>query len=129
VVDLAPIIETAQRLIAENGRTVTFIRHDETLSDPTQPWLGPADARATPNTTSVHSALFVEPDSTQALGLAQAQSDLLMDSEQIMVVAQGEVDLSTFQEVLDEGVYWKITEIQTLRPGTTTVLSFVGVKR
>lgn len=129
MVDLAPIIATAQRLITENGRSVTFIRHDETLADADMPWLGPTDARTAPDATSVHDAVFVEPDSASQLGLAHIQSDLIMNAEQILIVAQGSVDLSQFQEVLDESVYWKITDIQTLRPGSTTVLSFVGVKR
>lgn len=129
MVELSPLIAVAQRLITENGRSVTFIRQDQTLADAAQPWLGPADPRTTPDVTLVVDAVFVEPSSGVKLGLGTEQSDLIMNSDQIMILAAGDVDLTQFQEVLDEGIYWKITVIETLRPGATTVLSFVGVKR
>lgn len=129
MVDLAPIIATAQRLITENGRSVTFVRQDQTLSDAAQPWLGPANPRTTPNATLVVDAVFVDPSGAVKLGLSSEQSDLIMNSDQILIVSAGATNLLQFQEVLDEGVYWKITTIETLRPGATTVLSFVGVKR
>ena len=129
MVDLVPLIATAQRLITENGRPVTFIRQDQTLSDAAQPWLGPADPRATPDATLVVDAVFVEPSAAVKLGISTEQSDLIMNSEQIMILAAGGTDLLQFQEVLDAGVYWKITTIETLKPGATIVLSFVGVKR
>lgn len=129
MVDFVKLKATAQRLIAANGRAVTFIQHDQTLSDPAKPWKGPADPRATPASTSNQVAVFVEPFSATELGLSSIQTDLIKRSDQIMIVAAGVVDLSQFQEVLDDGVYWIITGIETLRPGTTTLLFFVGVRR
>jgi hypothetical protein len=129
VVDFAPLLATAQRLISENGRSVTFIRHDETLADPLQPWLGPADPRATPDASLALDAVFVEPSSAVKLGIASETDDLILNSEQIMIVAPTATDLKQFQEVIDETIYWKITEMTTLRPGTLAVVSFVGVKR
>ncbi len=129
MVDLVKLTATAERLIKANGRVVTFIRHDQTLGDVAKPWQGPTDARTTPNTTSVQNAVFVQPDSAFKLGIASEQSDLVMNSDQIMILSPGTVDLTTFQEVLDEGVYWKITTIELLRPGTVALLAFVGVKR
>lgn len=129
MVDLVSLLANAQRLVKASGRSVTFIRHNQTLSDPAKPWLGPTDPRASPDTTSVQSAVFVEPSSAVRLGIASEQSDLIMMSEQIMIVSAGTVDLTTFQEVLDDGVYWKITKIELLKPGSTAMLAFVGVKR
>jgi len=129
VVDFVSLLATAQRLITENGRSITFIRHDKTLQDTDEPWKGPASARGTPDATSVHDAVFVEPASAVRLGIATVQEDLIMKSDQIMILAAGVVDLTRFQEVLDGGTYWKITVIKDLKPGSTTVLSFVGVAR
>lgn len=129
MVDLVPLVATAQRLITENGRSVTFIRQDQTLSDAAQPWLGPADPRTAPDATLVVDAVFVEPSSAVKLGLATEQSDLVMNSDQILIVSAGSTNLLQFQEVLDEAIYWKITTIETLKPGATTVLSFVGLRR
>ena len=78
MVDLAPLITTAQRLIKDNGRAVTFISFAETVQDPDQPWLGPRDPRAAASSfsadfstdfetgilvNSVQDAVFVEPSS------------------------------------------------------------------
>ncbi len=129
MVDIPKLIATAQRLIKANGRAVTLIRHDETLADPARPWEGPADARVTPSETAAMDAVFVQPASAVRLGMTTEQADLVVQSEQIMIVAPGTVDITRFQEVLDEGIYWKITMTELLRPGPTTILGFIGVKR
>lgn len=129
MVDFTKLAATAQRLLGANGRSVTFIRHSQSLADAGKPWQGPTSARGTPDETSVQNAVFVQPSSASQLGIASEQSDLVMKSDQIMIVAPGTVDLTIFQEVLDDGVYWKITGIEVLRPGATTVLAFVGVAR
>lgn len=127
--DLVKLIATAQRLIKANGRAVTFIRHDETLADAAKPWDGPTDARTTPAETQALDAVFVPPASAVRLGLSTEQSDLIIRSEQIMIVSPGTVDLSRFQEVLDDDIYWKINMVEVLKPGPTVLLGFVGVKR
>ncbi len=129
MVDFVSLQLTAARLIKENGRSVTFIRHNQTDAVSAEPWNGPTDPRATPDITSVQDAVFVEPGSLSKLGLSSETSDLVMNSEKIMMVSPGSVDLSTFQEVLDGAVYWKINKVETLQPGSTAVLSFVGVSR
>lgn len=129
MVDLAPLIVTAQRLITENGRSVTFIQHDSTPAVSANPWDGPTDARAAPDSTAVMDAVFVNPGSAAQLGLATEQADLIMKSEQIMIVSPGAVDLDIFQEVLDAGTYWKIMNIQVLKPGSVIALAFIGVAR
>ena len=123
------LIATAQRLITENGRSVTFIRHDETLADAAKPWDGPASARGVPDETFVTDAVFVQPASAVRLGMTMEQADLVVQSEEIMIVAPGANDLSRFQEVLDGSTYWKITLLEVLKPGALVVLAFVGVRR
>ncbi len=127
--DLVKLVATAQRLIKANGRSVTIIRHDETLADAAKPWDGPTSARTTPDETSALDAVFVPPASAVRLGLSTEQNDLIIRSEQIMIIAPGAVDLTRFQEVLDGDVYWKITMVETLKPGPTLLLAFMGVKR
>lgn len=129
MVDYVKLQATAARLLAKNGRSITFIAHNVTPGNAAKPWDGPADARATPASTSVQNAVMVEPSSDTQLGLTSMQSDLFKRSEKIFIVSAGTTDLEQFQEILDNGVYWKIDVIQTLQPGSTVVLSFVGVKR
>ena len=130
MVDLVPLIATAQRLITENGRSVTFVAYDSVSADPTKPWEGPDDPRTTPVASDAFDAVFVEPSGTKGLGASLAVEDLAKRSEKIMIVAAGaQVDLSIYNEVIDESVTYKIEGIETLRPGSLTVLAFVGLKR
>lgn len=130
MVDFAPLIVTAQRLIGENGRSVTLVEFDSTLSDAARPWLGPADPRTVPDSSLVLDAVFVEPSSGVSLGLALETDDLIKNSDQIMIVSAGAaVDLTVFGEVIDGSTRWKIETIKILKPGSEIVLGFVGVRR
>jgi len=130
VVETASLIATAQRLITENGRSVTFVQFDSTPTDGAKPWLGPTDPRTTPDSTLTVDAVFVSPAGAASLGLKAETSDLLKRSEQIMVVSPGAaVDLRIFNEVTDDSTQWKIVGVQTLKPGSSVMLSYVGVRR
>lgn len=129
MVDFVRLLATAQRLITANGRSVTFIRHDQTDPDAAKPWEAPVDPRATPDATLVVDVVQVNLADATKLGMTTEQSDLFTKSEKILIVAAGATDLLQFQEVLDDSTYWKITTIETLQPGSTIVLSFVGIRR
>lgn len=129
MVDLAPIIVIAQALIEENGREVTFIQHDETAEFVAQPWEGPADARLAPKSIAKMSAMFFDPDTLAKLGITFEATGLLKRAEQIMMVSPGTVDVTIFQEVLDEGTYWKIQEVTVFKPGKLVALAYVAVGR
>ena len=130
MVDTTAIIETAQRLITENGRSVTFVQFDSTPGDAAKPWNGPTDPRATPDSTLTVDAVFVPPSSASSLGLKDEVNDLVKRSEQIMIVSPGAAaDLSIYQEVTDGGEQWKIVGVETLKPGASVMLNYVGVRR
>ncbi len=129
MVDLAPIILIAQVEIAANGRQVTFIKHNSTLADTNQPWEGPTNARTTPDSVAVMSAVFFNPTEASKLGISFVQDDLVPRAEQIMMVSPGTVNVQDFQEVLDEGVYWKIGHVEIFKPGSLVALAYVGVSR
>ena len=130
MVDLAPILVIAAQLVKENGRSVTLIKHDATLADASQPWEGPADARAAPAATAVLDALFFNPAAIVAeLGITFESTDLVPRAEQIMMVIPGAVNVEDFQEVLDDGTYWKIGHIEIFKPGTVVALAYIAVGR
>lgn len=129
MVDLAPIIATAQAQIEANGREVTLIRHNETLSDVTQPWEGPVDARVAPVATAKMFGVFFNPAEISKLGISFEQDDLLPRAEQILMVSPGTVDIRQFQEILDEAVYWKIGHVEIFKPGKLVALAYIGVAR
>lgn len=129
MVDLAPILAVAAALVKENGREVIFIKHDATLEDITQPWEGPSDARATPAATATLDAVFFNPATLSDLGIAFEVTDLVPRVEQIMMVIPGLVNVEEFQEVLDDGTYWKIGQIEIFKPGILTALAYIAVGR
>ena len=130
MVDLAPILAAARILVKENGREVTFIAHNTTLSDNTQPWEGPSDARTAPSKTAKLDAVFFNPGERDRLGKTLVKEDLVDRSQQIlMVLPPASVDLKSFQEILDEGVYWKIMGMEIFQPGKIVALAYVGVSR
>ncbi len=130
MVDFAALTVTAQRLISENGRSITLVSFDDTLQNPSRPWLGPADPRATPASTLVVDAVFVPPSGAAALGLSLQTVDLLKNAEQVAIISPGvDVGLEPFQEIIDGTTRWKIMMTEVLRPASQTVLAFLGVVR
>ena len=115
-----------QRLLAKNGRSVTFIELETAGAVPGE---GPADPRNPPKRSLGATACFVEPDSLQRLGISTKLEELIQRSDRICLVPGSVGVLDGYNEVFDEGSYYSITGMETLRPGTTTLLHFVGVKR
>jgi hypothetical protein len=119
--------QVANELIFEAGRTVSFIQLDSTPDDTATPW-----ENSTPRTgqTSVSlKGVFVEPESSIQLGESYVSKDLVKRSTKILIVEPGDNDLSTFDEINDGGVKWKIEGVEILKPGTVTIVGFVGVSR
>ncbi len=130
MVDFAPLIATAQRLISENGRSVTLVEFDSAPADGSKPWKGAADPRAVPDAELTLDAVFVNPGGATSLGLSLETSDFIKRSEQIMIISPGaSVDLTEFEEVLDDAVTWKIQGMEILKPGAEVVVAFIGVRR
>lgn len=122
---LLPMIN---RLLAKHGRSITFIEIGEAPADPLFPFEGPTDPIATQQRTLVTKGCFVEPDSLQRLGLTKRIEELLQRSDRICLVP-GPAVLDGYNVIEDEGSTYKIVDFETLRPGTTTLLHFVGTFR
>lgn len=115
------------RLVAKHSRPVTFIQLSTTPG--TFPGEPSGDPRSPPAASLAVKACFVEPDSLQRLGHTSKLDELLKRSDHICLV-DGVNPLEQYNEILDEdGLYYTITGMEKLRPGTRTLLYFVGVKR
>lgn len=128
MVDFVKLAGVATRLITANGRTISLVKPAE---DQVQPWENPVGSA----TETPAFGAFVPPNTVRqfgltALGTGSEFRDLIQQSEQIIIVTpQEDVDYGSFTNVLDEGVQWGIIGSQTLRPGTVTLLGFLGVRR
>jgi len=130
VPDYTKLAATAARLIKNNGRSITFVKLDEAAADPSEPWNGPASNE----TTLALNGVFVPPNTVRQFGLSALGEgtefkDLVTFSEQIIITAQGENDLREYTKVIDRSDRWGIIGLQVLRPGDTTLIAFVGVRR
>jgi len=132
-IDYVALANKAQTLVQDSGRSVTFRRLDRTtLDDAGKPWRGTATPRTTVDASVTATAVVVSPAGAAALGIVTLDSELIKRSQEVMIVALGATstdDLSTFDEVLDGTVLWKIQKVDTLKPADTTLLYFVGVAR
>lgn len=131
MVNYVRLVQTASRLIANNGRAIQFFKFNEIPNDSNQPWKGPAISG---EQTLELNGVFVPPNTVRefglsALGEGTGFEDLITFSQQVIIVAQGENDLREYTTVIDRDQRWGIVGLQVLRPGNTTVLGFVGVRR
>lgn len=131
LIDYTELATEAQTLVAGTGRSVTFVQLDRDPADPSKPWRGASDPRATPESTVAGSAVFVEPSSATALGMSTEIVDSLVKrSEAIMIVALGPTvtaDLQDYDEVIDGSKTWRIEGVEKLQPADVVLLYFVGV--
>lgn len=131
MVDYVRLQQTAERLIKKNGRSISFVKLNETPADPNNPWDGPSPAG---EITLPVFGVFVPPNTVRQFGLTALGEgtefrDLVTFSEQIIITAQGENDLREYTSVVDRADRWGIIGLQVLRPGDITLLAFVGVRR
>lgn len=116
----AKLAATAKRLVDGAGRTVTLIALDYDVDDPTKPWLGPVDPRATPAKTLQVKAAFVSLGA--GLGFSKQAIDLSKKATASCLVGSTE-DLSIYQELLDGQDRYKITYVEALQPGDVRLMS------
>lgn len=126
--DYTDDVAFAVEMIAEFGRAVTFVKASATPADANKPLHGVG----APTTVPDIMAAFVEPSSVIRLGASTEQKPgLWKESTKIALVApDGTNDFTTFTAITDsDGSGWKIEHVEELKPGDTTVLYYVGVRR
>lgn len=123
----ARAVAFAQKLIGKNGRLVTMQRLDATAADADKPWKGPGVPTVAQSVDT--KAVFLPHTGQDDLGKFLVDAELLKRAEQVVIVAAGTDDLEPFNQLSDTGVVWLIDWIRTLRPGDTSILYAIGLKR
>jgi len=106
---------TAERLIEENGRSVTLLKGGEVVSDPAKPW---RDDSTTGDLSLTVIGAIVNYDYDEIDG------DLIKRGDKRLLIAQNSVsanEIETFDRVLDGGVDWKIQDTKVWEPGDTRI--------
>jgi hypothetical protein len=127
--DYSEMVALALELVTEFGREVTLIELAESVSDPTQPWLGNTAPRTTPAAELTVMAVFVEPSRLDDLGTSALGEDFLRRVSQIAIIASTE-DLDDFDEILDsDSSRWRVERVSSLKPGPVNLLHYLGLNR
>lgn len=132
MVDYVKLAATAERLVRQSGRPITFVKPSPTLLDATKPWKGadPAEDEVTVELNGV----FVTPNQVRIFGLSALGDgvgfqDMVAFSEQLIITFPGENNLREYQTIRDGAVNWNVTAYQFLKPGDVSLLAFIGVRR
>lgn len=130
-IDYAKTALKVQKVIEENGTTVTFIRRSETASDPAKPWrtydstlTGTA---GTPGSTV--SGLGIRDEYNQE----ELEDNLYIRHRDYMILVspksiQG-VDLTLYDSVEFDGQVAEIKQVETIKPAAVTLLYILHVRR
>lgn len=134
MVNFTALAATAQRLIEGSGRAVTLHRQNTTASNPAQPWRGPAATTSESAGGSEQSAVicFV-PHFGSGLGreLLAMLGQSIGDIDQIGLLAADsvpDVDVETFDTVVDGGRAWTIHKVHRLQPADVVLLWVLQLK-
>jgi len=125
--DMAKAVALAQRLITANGRKISVVKLSGVAADPTKPWRGAGVPTALKTVKT--SGVFLSHASNIDLGKFITDLGDLMKRVEQAVLIPGGVDLSAFDQIIDGAIIWKIDWTRELKPGTTTALYAMGVKR
>lgn len=118
--DWTQTLATATRLIANFGREVTLAKLVRTPDVTDEPWQGNAAPPAIDTATqrAVHGV---------AVGrLRSMGEDFLQGLDNVIVVA-GDFDARGYEIVVDGASRWRIVKTETVAPGATKIIHFLGV--
>lgn len=120
--DYSATVKQAVDAIDKYGRLVT-LRQPTTDTEAGKPWRGPndTDAPAAAGSDFPVKAVFIGP--SKALS-----EDFLAGLDDVAIVA-GPADYSACRLMIDGGKVFKIVRQQTIKPGDTIVLTYLGVSR
>lgn len=120
----------AERLIEENGRTISLVRRDQgNPADPSKPWRGSTGAD---KITVVVKGVFIEFEKQDFDGTLVRRGD-----KRLLVAAKSVTDESNasnlkiedYDEVLDAGVRWKIITAELIEPGDLRIMFDLQVRQ
>jgi hypothetical protein len=112
----------AERLIGENGRTVTLVRRDQNNPiDIDKPWRGSTGAS---DISFDLIGVIIEYDKEDIDGTLVRISDqrLLIAAKDIEDVMPANELIEDYDEVIDGSVHWKIVKVGTVKPGAVRIM-------
>lgn len=119
----ARLAQVAQKLITENGRSVTFVKLAETAADPNRPWEGTSDAE----TLVVATAVITRYAKEDVDGEIVRRGDMRAVVDELSVTPNSIEDFDLLRD--DENQEWKIVDVVKFRPGPTTLAYVLQLRK
>ncbi len=120
----------AERLIEENGRTISLVRRDQgNPTDPSKPWRGSTEAD---EITVVVKGVFVEFEKQDFDGTLVRRGDkriLIADKSVNDESSASNLKIEDYDHVLDGGVRWKIITAELIEPGDLRIMFDIQVRQ
>lgn len=116
MVDFTSLSNVAQRLIQENGRSITLTNHSDVANNASKPWLG--DNSSGGETLTVIAAFFdpAQGDREGSLVEEGAKRALIADND------VGAFPISTDRtRLVDGSTTYRIAQVRTVQPATKNV--------
>lgn len=130
MVNFVSLANTAERLIEENGRTLTLVRAGETAADPAMPWR--ADTTAGETRLDVIGVIseFKNEDFDGTL-VRRGDKMALVAHNSVADEASGSdsVIIEEFDRLLDAGAEWKILGVEPIHPGSTRIMYILQLRK
>ncbi len=133
MVDFVSLRLTAERLINENGRTLTLQREDQVNPvDPAEPWREADPAGVNIVSLSV-LGVFIEFEKEDFDGTLVQRGDkrVLISAKDIEDVQTGteNINIEDFDTLLDSTAIWKIITAEVIEPGSLRIMYDIQVRK
>ncbi len=131
MVNYANFRNLAERLIEENGRTLTLIRMDQgNPTDPAKPWADSTEAAEERfDVTGVIIAFEKEAIDGETVRLGDKQILIAAKSVEDDSGSATNIDIEDYDVVLDGTVRWTIVIAELIEPGPLRILYDIHVRR
>lgn len=129
--DYAKFRLLAERLIEENGRTITLVRQDQgNPADAAKPWR--ASTNANEITTDVIGVFTdFEKEDFEGTLIRRGDKRVLIAAKSVEDATSGSLNVKVedFDAILDDGVRWKILTADLIEPGSSRIMYDVQVRQ
>lgn len=125
--DYVKLAKTVIRLINENGRAIQVQKLSAVAADPDKPWEGPGVPTIAKSLDVI--GVFVPPSGSD-FGIKFVSSELLSRVSEVLLLGPHPTeDLTSINQIVDEGLTFGVSWVVMLKPAGVVMLYAVGVSR
>ena len=131
MVDFIKFRNLAERLIEENGRTLSLVRRDQgNPTNPAQPWRGSTEA-ATITVAVLGVVIDFEKEDFDGSLVRRGDKRILISDKSVIDEGGGasNLQIEDYDHILDGTTRWKILTVNLIEPGDTRIMYDLQVRQ